>query len=173
MAPIGFLIGGLAAQAAHATETVSFNPGTYYLSDSDLGPVADTLVVTLSGGTADFTLSGTDNATFTVPNNSTPSGGGSSPYYLITGSSITASWDTTAYPYLTFWSTGADGGVTAGSVPGDSGTNDFNTFQSTDGTGQVFTATGVPEPGTWTLILIAFSGVGAGLRAARKAPMRA
>jgi PEP-CTERM motif-containing protein len=102
-----------------------------------------------------------------VQDNSTPGGviDAGSVYYSVFGSS----WNPSDYPYLTFWTTGNDGGVTAGTIPGESGTNLFNTFQSTEGTGQVFTVS-VPEPSTWALMLLGFAGVG--LSALRRNAMR-
>jgi hypothetical protein len=173
MAYIEILIGAMVASTAHAVEIVTFVPGTYYLAADDFDTAVDTLVVSVSAGTAKFTLTGIDNATFTAPNNSSPMGGGVDPYYSISGSSLTASWDTGAYPYLTFWSTGDGGGATAGSIPGADGSNYFDIYQSTLGTGQVFTATGAPEPAAWTLMLMGFGGLGAVLRAARKRPATA
>jgi hypothetical protein len=64
---------GLAFAPAHA-ETVTFIPGTYYLAEDYLGTPVDTLVVSISGGVAYFSLSGEDTATFAVQNNSTPTG---------------------------------------------------------------------------------------------------
>jgi hypothetical protein len=155
---------GLLAHSALA-ETVIFDPGTYNLAESYLGSPVDTLSISIVGGIADFVLTGQDTATFSVTNDSTPAGGGSNPYFT----TFTGSWDTTAYPYLTFWSTGSLGGVTAGSVAGDSGANFFNLFQSTSGTGQVFTLSGVPEPATWAMLLVGFAALGfAGLRSRRK-----
>ena len=150
------LIGGT-AQA----DTVTFIPGTYYLAESNLGTSVDTLVVSISGGVADFTLTGTDNATFTVPNLATPLGlqFGDSPYFA--APPVTASWDLSTYPYLTFWATPNDGGFTAGSVPGDTGSNFINIYQSTDGTGQVFSLLNTtPLPSSWTMMLAGLAGFG-------------
>ncbi len=81
LAPLGLLIGATVAPSAHAVEVVTFVPGTYYLAETDLGTAVDTLVVSVTAGTADFTLTGADDATFSVPDNSTPTGGGGNPYY--------------------------------------------------------------------------------------------
>ena len=153
---------GLAFAPAHA-ETVTFIPGTYYLAEDYLGTPVDTLVVSISGGVAYFSLSGEDTATFAVQNNSTPTGDDGNgdpgnPYFSV-ASIVSASWNAADYPYLTFWSTFDAGGVTAGTATGDSGTNLFDIFQSTDGTGQVFTLS-VREPSTWALMLIGFAGLG-------------
>jgi len=154
-----------AASNAAAVDTVTFIPGTYDLAETYLGAPVDTLVVTVSGGVADFTLSGADNATFSVPNDTAPDSFvfGDDPVYST--SIISESWDTTTYPFLTFWTNGGDGGVTVGSIPGDEGTNLFNTFQSTEGSGQVFTAT--PEPASWALLIAGFAGMGAAVRRSR------
>jgi hypothetical protein len=163
-AAIAGLAIALAAPAARA-ETVNFIPGTYYLADGYLDVPVDTLVVTVGGGTASFTLSGADTATFTVPDGVTPTGedlaGYGAPYYYIPTSGVTASWDTSAYPYLTFWSNFEDGGLTAGSVPGDLGFNYIDLFESDVGSGQVFTVSGIPEPATWATMLVGLGAVGA------------
>jgi len=158
------LAASLAVTGAQAVETVNFVPGVYSLAESNLGPVADTLTVTVSGGVASFVLAGADNATFSVPDGVTPSGGGANPDYQISAFPITTSWDPSVYTYLTFWSTASSGGVTAGDQAGDQGTNLFNTFQSTVGTGQVFTVSGVPEPGAWALMITGFGLAGLALR---------
>jgi hypothetical protein len=158
----------MGAQGAQAAETVTFIPGTYSLAETNLGSPVDTLVVTVSAGTASFVLSGADNATFTLPDSSTPTGGGGNPYYLISSSGGSASWDTTSFPYLVFWSTPSDGGLTADAVSDDSGPSDFNLFQSTAGTGQVFTVSGVPEPAAWTMMLVGVGCVGAMARSSRR-----
>jgi hypothetical protein len=157
----------LAATAA----VIHFLPGTYDLDDyvSGAPPTAptDTLVVTVTGGIASFALSGTDAASFSVPDDSSPTGtdidndGVFDPYYLIPGSAISASWDTSLYPYLTFWSADIGGGVTAGSIPGDLGVNQFDTSGSTSGPSQIFA---VPEAGAWTMMVIGVTAVGAAVR---------
>jgi hypothetical protein len=168
---------GLCAGAVAAAGTpgaIRFLPGVYELDDyvpnAPVGPPTDTLTVTVSGGVAHFTLTGTDSATFSVPDPSTPTGtdidddGLFNPYYFIPTSAISASWDTTAYPWLTFWSAGIGGGVTAGSIPGDFGSNLFDTSGSTIGPSQVFA---VPEPTTWALLVTGLAGFGGVARARR------
>ncbi len=159
----------LASATAAPTGAVEirFAPGVYDLEDyvegAPVGPPTDILTVVVSGGVASFTLSGADDATFSVPDPSTPTGtdidddGLFNPYYEIPGSAISASWDTSVYPWLTFWSAGIGGGVTAGSIPGDFGANVFDTSGSTIGPSQVFT---VPEPGIWMLMLTGLAGIG-------------
>jgi hypothetical protein len=157
--------GGLADTPAKA-ERITFIPGTYDLAETNLGPPIDTLVVSISGGIADFTLSGANTATFAVQNNSTPTGDVSGvpgiPYYSV-ASIVSASWSASDYPYLVFWPTRHDGGFTVGTYPGAAGTNLFNLFQSTEGAGQVFTVT-VPEPSTWALMLVGFAALGLAVR---------
>lgn len=165
---IGLITGILGATSGVSAQTITFVPGTYYLDDyvenAPVGPPTDTLVVTVSGGVASFVLTGTDTATFTVPDNSIPTGtdidndGVFDPYYLIPGSSITTSWDPTTYEYLTFWSASIGGGVTAGAIPGDFGANLFDTSGSTVGPSQVFA---VPEPSTWTMFVVGLAIAGA------------
>ncbi len=176
-AAVGLGLLALASAAAGSVE-IRFTPGVYYLDDyvpgAPVGPPTDTLTVGVSGGVASFTLSGTDDATFSVPDPSVPTGtdidddGLFNPYYQIQGSAISASWDTSVYPWLTFWSAGIGGGVTAGSIPGDLGVNLFDTSGSTIGPSQVFV---VPEPGTWTLMLTGLAGTGAAGRRRRLATM--
>jgi hypothetical protein len=172
---IGLICGAVVGTSGASAQTIRFVPGTYYLEDyienAPIGPPTDTLVVTVAGGVASFVLTGTDTATFSVPDDSTPTGtdidgdGVFDPYYLIPGSSITTSWDATTYDYLTFWSASIGGGVTAGSIPGDFGTNVFDTSGSNVGPGQVFA---IPEPSTWAMLLEGFALAGALARARRR-----
>jgi hypothetical protein len=142
-------------------ETIVFDPGTYYLADSYLGDPVDTLVVTVSGGVATFDLTGNDNWTFTVPSPSTPTGDYSgNPYYE--APAFTANWDTTTYPYLTFWYASSFGGLTAGSAAGDGNAEEiyvFDLFQSSDGPGQVFSVV-TPLPESWVMMLSGLAGLG-------------
>ena len=62
------------ASGPAAAEAVTFIPGSYSLAQSDLGHPVDTLDLTVSGGIATFVLTGIDNATFAVPDMSTPAG---------------------------------------------------------------------------------------------------
>ena len=158
------------AAAPASAETIIFNAGTYELADTNLGTVADTLTISVSGGVASFALSGQDDETWSLPDIATPDGGGpGNPFFDATTPSVTSpSWDTGTYPYLTFWSTVSYGGLTIGGAAGsDSGPNLVNLFQSTPGTGQVYTY--VPEPAVWALMLAGFAGLGAAVRSRRRA----
>ncbi len=166
---------GLMACAASASAgTITFLAGTYDLSTSYLGDPTDTLVINVSGGVASFDLD--SSITWSLPDVATPDGdvfgGHNAPYFL--ASSVTApSWDTETYGYLTFWASSENGGMTIGAQPGDGGgggVNLVNLFQSSEGTGQVFA---VPEPATWALMLTGFAGLGAAMRARRRAPIAA
>jgi hypothetical protein len=156
----GFAVPVQVAQAI----TVNFDPGTYFLSDTHLGAPIDTLVVTVSGGVASFVLTGADNYTFSVPSPSTPTGTvdgtHNDPYYLVNQTTVTASWDASIYPYLTFYHTGFFGGLSVGNQPGDpaGSTLLFNVLQSNNGTGQVFN-NATPLPATWTMMLAGLAGV--------------
>lgn len=149
---------GLAGPAA-ATEIVHFTPGTYLLSNHNLDAPVDTLVVTVSGGIANFTLTGADSAMFSVPDASIPTQltSGRDPLYSIPTSGITASWDTTAFPILTFFSTADEGGLEVTSAT----MTLIDLFQSTQGTGQVFTLTDAPEPMTLALFGAGLAGAAA------------
>lgn len=163
-----------APAVASAAQSIRFAPGVYYLDDyvpgAPVPPPTDTLTVVVNNGVAYFTLSGTDNATFSVPDPSVPTGtdidddGLFNPYYQVGSSGVSASWDATAYPWLTFWSNGIGGGVTAGSIPGDFGSNLFDTSGSTIGPSQVFV---VPEPECWMLLLAGFAAIGTAARRRR------
>ncbi len=160
----------LALAAAPASATIIFNAGTYALAYSDLGAAVDTLTITVSGGVASFALSGEDTETWSLPDIATPDGGGpGNPFFDATAPSVEANWDTETYPYLTFWSTTSFGGLTIGSVAGGDtgGENLVDLFQSTLGTGQVYTY--VPEPAAWALMLVGFAGLGAAVRSRRRA----
>jgi hypothetical protein len=67
----------------------------------------------------------------------------------------TASFDTTTYPSLTFYTTGVGGGFTIGSPPADLGNDLVNEFGA-----QVFTVAAVPEPATWAMMILGFAGIG-------------
>jgi hypothetical protein len=167
---VALSVTGIAAMPVPAAaEAVTFIPGSYSLAQSDLGPPVDTLDLTVSGGIATFVLTGLDNATFAVPDMSTPAGGGTTnPYYMVDGASVTGSWDKTVFPFITFWDTSLDGGFTIGSQPGESGRNLVDVFQSAPGTGQVFafgvSAQSIPEPATWAMVVLGVGLMGAGLR---------
>jgi hypothetical protein len=144
-------------------QAVTFYPGTYHLADTFLGAPVDTLAVSVSGGVASFVLSGADSETFSVPSPSTPTGRvlHNDPYYLV-APPVTASWNTTLYPYLTFYRTSDHGGLSITNEPGDPKGSSIllNLFQSTEGTGQAFSATATPLPASWTLMLAGLAGFG-------------
>jgi hypothetical protein len=154
------------ASGPAAAETVIFNTGTYSLAKMDLGHPVDTLDLSVSAGMAMFVISGEDNATFTAPDMFTEAGGATNPNILVNGTSVSGSWNATEFPFITFWSTSSNGGLTIGSGAGDQGANFINLFQSSPGTGQVFSilATAIPEPATWAMVLLGVGLIGGGLR---------
>jgi hypothetical protein len=158
------------ATAAAAAPVVTFVPGTYSLAYSEYGPAVDTLAVTVSGGVASFVLSGDDTATFSVPDMSTPDGlvyfSGPNPYYL-SASLPSVSFDATANPYLSFFSTLDGGGFNVGDAPDGSGANLFAFYQVTRGTAQVYSIAGVPEPAAWATMLLGL-GVAGGVARRRR-----
>jgi hypothetical protein len=159
------------ATVAAAAPVVTFVPGTYSLAYSEYGPAVDTLAVTVSGGVASFVLSGDDTATFSVPDMSTPAGlvyfGGPNPYYL-SASLPAVSFDATANPYLSFFSTLDGGGFNVGDEPDGSGNNFLAFYQVTSGTAQVYTIAGVPEPAAWATMLLGLGIAGAVARRRRR-----
>ena len=146
---------------------------TLFLAQFYQGPAVDELNISVSGGVANFILSGADNETFSIRNNSAPTGLFFGAPYFSTSSIVSASWSPSAYPYLTFWPFSAGGGgVTAGPLPGTSGPDLFNTSQSEAGPelgpSAVVFRFGVPEPSTWAMMLLGFAGLGfVGYRASR------
>jgi hypothetical protein len=159
------LIAGTATKQALAYDLTSFTPGTYEFSDERFGPVVDTLVVSISGGTADFTLTGQDNETFAILNNSVAAGyiagGNGDPYFF--GSAIKSpSWSIVNDPYVTFWTATDEGGLTISAVPGDSSRlNLVDVVSPSRGTGQVYTTVDpVPLPGALALFGAGITGLG-------------
>jgi hypothetical protein len=156
------------ASGPAAAETVIFNTGTYSLAKMDLGHPVDTLDLSVSAGMAMFVISGEDNATFTAPDMFTQAGGAINPNILVNGTSVSGSWNATEFPFITFWSTASNGGLTIGSGVGDQGANFINLFQSSPGTGQVFSVltsvSGIPEPATWAMLVLGVGLIGGGLR---------
>jgi hypothetical protein len=156
-------LGFLACATSAAAQTVQFVTGTYYLSANFFGTPDDTVTLTVSGGVASFDIVGVDNAAFSISNNSSPNGilFSNSPYFLTTSAAVrTASWDTASYPAITFWDDTSNGGITIGSLPGDSGSNFIDVFQSNTGPGQVFTLSAIPEPAVWAMMLSGFAIMG-------------
>jgi hypothetical protein len=129
-------------------DILTFDPGTYNFLTNSL----EQLVITSDGVTASFVMTGEVDATFSLPDNSTPAGGLPIDPYFLAG---TASFDTTTYPYVTFYTTGDGGGFTIGSQPADLGNNLVNEFGA-----QVFTVAAVPEPSTWAMMILGFAGIG-------------
>ncbi len=177
MLRIKALLLGLAALAveavcpvvALAAQVLIFPVQTVQLSDSYLGAPVDTLSRTLTGHVANFTLSGRDHATFSVGFGFTPDDSDIHPYSLSV-SLLSASWSTEEFPYLTLWTEAGSGGFTVGDQVGDHGHNLFNLFKAADSRGQVygFGTLAVPEPATWSLILVGFGVIGANLRTAKR-----
>jgi hypothetical protein len=163
--------------AVHAGTYVNFLPGTYLLTTD--GPSAgsvfqtpdQTLVVTVSGGTASFSLTGAETASFTLPDDAEIATSFALDSVVFSSSSAgSPSWSTATYPYITFWSTADYGGLTIGTIPGDKGTNVIDNFMSTEGPGQIFSP--VPEPAGWAVMLVGVAGLGAALRSKGRTPCR-
>jgi hypothetical protein len=96
---------------------------------------------------------------------------GGSPYFK--GSDLTnASWDTSVYPYVTFWSNQDGAGISVGSLPDDSVADniyfiDFGSEQYfLEGSPSIFTLSS-PEPATWAMLLLGVAATGAGVRRRR------
>jgi hypothetical protein len=146
-------------------QALTFDPGTYFLAQSFLGAPVDTLKVSVSGGVASFDLTGADNETFSIPSPSKPTGHvmkNKDPYYLA-APPVTASWNSTLFPYITFYKAIDEGGLSVGSKPGDkTGNLLLNLFQSTEGPGQVFNRNlpATPLPSTWLMLLAGLVGLG-------------
>ena len=157
---------------ASALQIVSYPRSTVWLADAYGDPASDSLTRTIHGHVAYFVLSGVDNATFTTPFG-LPSAPGDVQSDNVIVPILSASWDTAKYDFLTFWMPSRGGGLTVGTAPGDQATNLFNLFQAAPefGSGQVYNfgpLGGVPEPATWTLMVIGVGGLGASLRRANK-----
>jgi hypothetical protein len=126
-------------------DQIEFDPGTYHLSSSYLGSPTDTLVVSVAAGVASFVLTGADSATFSISSPANPTGyftsaeSQANPYFQA-ASLMAPSWNSSTYPYVTFFYDDSKGGLTVGTAPGDAGTNLIDLFQSSEGSGQVFTA---------------------------------
>jgi hypothetical protein len=152
---------------AVAGPAVQFLPGTYYLAYSTGDAPVDTVTVSLSGGYADFTMTGDDSETWSISNASIPDfsydyeGVGYFAYAI-----QSASWNTTDDPYITFWVSHDGGGLTIGPDEGDPGANFdlVDLFTSSSGPGQVFD---VPEPAAWTIMIVGIGLTGGVLRRRR------
>jgi len=159
------------ASSAAAYQVLVFPTSRIYLSNTYMGAPIDTLTRNIDGNIAYFTLSGVDNETFSAPSGVPAKPGEVHPYSLsLIMNSDTASWNTDLFPVLTLWTADGGGGLTIGTQVGDHGTNLVNLFQSSRGTGQVYDFqpfASVPEPESWTLLLVGLGGLGAGLRRAK------
>lgn len=157
-----------------AADIVHFIPGTYYLTNGGLhAPPNDTLVLTVSGGIANFVMTGADNVTFSVPDASVPTmvdNFGPNAYYNIPGSTITASWNTALYPWINFYGLNSGYGFDINSGSGNHpGAVYATTYESSKGSGKLFTLTSTPEPMTVALFGAGLAGAAAfrGRRAKR------
>jgi hypothetical protein len=179
----------LSTAPARAVEIgVQWSAGTYLIAQTcpnsviPCGAQEDaSLKVTISGPTVSFTVTDLDNssedATFTLPNYEIPAGviTGDSPYFSVLPDSkgvVTlqnANWDTTAYPYVTFYSAANGGGLTIGSAEDGTPPNLTVLFNSAQTTGSPYALVTVPEPEAWSLMLVGVGFSGAVLRR-RKAP---
>jgi hypothetical protein len=136
-----------------------------------------------------FVISGADNASFTLDSNPIPTGqadvgsGPIAPYFAnILGTLNNAP---VTFEYITFYGPTDGGGLSAGTQPGDTGTNYFDLFGA-----QIFgntntapsfapgtflfanvlngplvdtltiSAAAAPEPATWAMMLLGFAGIG-------------
>jgi hypothetical protein len=173
-----FLAAAAGPARAIYLDEIGWIPGTYALSDYDLGPPVETLEIS-SGNIATFRLTGIVNATFTIgnPGNVTDIFPPSPPippppwafyfdYNLHAIESV--SWDPTAYPYITVFPAGLGGGLAVGSAPGRDG-DFFSFYQSKDDRGQIFADLDTPEPSTWVMLLLGFTGLA---WTARRGPSR-
>jgi hypothetical protein len=168
---------------------VEWTAGTYLIAQTCLGgnppclsPDDASLKVTIAGPTVSFTVTDFDdaseNATFTLPNYEVPAGviTGDSPYFSVLPDSdgvVTlqnADWDTTAYPYVTFYSAANGGGLTIGSAEDGTPPNLTVLFNSAQTTGSPYALLPVPEPYDWSLMLVGVGFSGAALRR-RRAPV--
>jgi hypothetical protein len=175
----------LGAGAAHASYTaIEFLPAAYQIIDADVvgcpnasAPCEaspDTILsVSIVGPMADFGISDQDNPSwnfsFSLPDYLAPTGfePGGSPYYE--GPHLAAPWDTTIFPYVTFWSAVDGGAITIGSTPNESGPDLVDFFASAADPEPDFALVSVPEPDAWVLILLGAGLCGAGLRRRRAA----
>jgi len=160
----------LSAASAMAVQVIVFPPSFLILSRTWGGPAEDTLVRTVSGTTAKFVLSGPDSAVFTLQFEQPAAGALST--YSDHAVLLSASWNKAIYPDVTLWSTSAGGGLTVADSWGDRGAILYNLFQAAPGYGlaQVYDVASIPEPATWSLMLIGVGGLGASLRRARTKP---
>lgn len=171
--------GTLVSTGASAQQTnVDFIPGTYALAETcpnygDVplspcdAPETYAMVITAQGSLVNVAITGLtpgdqgQDASFTVPNDSPPAGfePGGSPYFTVYNNDVTnASWDTAAYPYITFWSTIDGAGIGIGDSPSGDGNNLTNLFEASQ-TADEFVL-GVPEPESWALMIMGFGMIG-------------
>lgn len=171
----------IAPVVAFAANVLLFPVSTVYLSNNYLGAPVSQLSRTLSGHTSYFTLSrfvdGTVEETFSVQFNVVPASWDLGPYSY-NATLLSASWDRTAFPSLTLWSTTGAGGLTISVQRGDHGLNLYNLFQANAdfGEAQIYDfgpGQGVPEPSTWLMMLVGVGAVGATLRQAGRRKLSA
>lgn len=152
---------------ADATILVQLIPGTYHFSNSgSFGPPVDTLDVTVTGGTAYFTMTGADNVAFSLPDMVQASyiSYGPAPVYKFPFPGATASWDTTAFPYLFLFKAdavpgpGYGGGIGISADLAYTGPIFLDTYESGVGPGQVFRFVDTPEPMTLGVFVVGLAG---------------
>lgn len=100
--------------------------------------IAATWIQPANAALLSFTLSGRDNATFTLNSNPMPAGqvdigfGDLNPYFVNVVGTFNGASQT--FEYLTFYRAEDGGGFSAGLQPGDDGTSYFNVFDNFPGT---------------------------------------
>jgi PEP-CTERM motif len=177
LAGIGWPVAVLWAVGAVAAPVggVTFAPGVFAFATTCPNAPATpcdgasnaTITVTVAGSQASFVVdvpsAPADDVSFTLPDYDVPTGvePGGSPYF--SGPTLTdATWDTTVYPYVIFWSA-IDGGALNIAAGPDGADSLITLFASNQTITPVFSGL-LPEPGTWTILLAGFALAGAFLR---------